>query len=301
MTEIRRRPGDGTGGLRTGSATFESLREQAVALRREGLSRRQIRDRLAVHNNDILNRLLDGEAPPEWTKRPNAKDDERARARELRLQGMTYDQIQVELGCSKSSISLWVRDLPKPDRLRSKEEASAIAKRGWERTLQLRETERQMVKNAAARDIGPLSDRELFLVGVGLYWAEGSKDKAYARRERVIFVNSDPDMIRLHLAWLRLLDVEDEHLRYSLMIHETADASSAEAFWADLTGADASQFLKTTLKRHNPRTTRKNTGESYHGCLAIRVLKSADLYRRIEGWWCGIVGAAPDPDQRNRT
>lgn len=49
-------------------ADFEGLREQAVALRREGLSRRQIRDRLHVDNNDILNRLLEGEPPPEWTK-----------------------------------------------------------------------------------------------------------------------------------------------------------------------------------------------------------------------------------------
>ncbi|MGW5764229.1 hypothetical protein ACWEWM_22310, partial [Streptomyces tendae] len=76
-------------------ADFEGLRERAVALRREGLSRRQIRDRLHVDNNDILNRLLEGEPPPEWTKRPRAKDDLRERARELRLQGRTYDQIQM--------------------------------------------------------------------------------------------------------------------------------------------------------------------------------------------------------------
>ncbi len=106
-------------------ADFEGLREQAVALRREGLSRRQIRDRLHVDNNDLLNRLLEGEPAPEWTKRPHAKDDVRAKARELRLQGMTYDQIQVELGCSKGSISLWVRDLPKPQRKRTREESSA--------------------------------------------------------------------------------------------------------------------------------------------------------------------------------
>ncbi len=93
MTDVRRRDGDGTGGLRDGSATFEELREQAVALRREGLSRRQIRDRLKVHNNNLLNRLLDGEPPPEWTKRPNAKDDLRAAAREMRTRGMTYDEI----------------------------------------------------------------------------------------------------------------------------------------------------------------------------------------------------------------
>lgn len=72
-------------------ADFEGLRTQAVALRREGLSRRRIRDRLHVDNNDLLNRLLQGEPAPEWTKRPRAKDDVRAKARELRLQGMTYD------------------------------------------------------------------------------------------------------------------------------------------------------------------------------------------------------------------
>ncbi|MEU8841462.1 hypothetical protein AB0D97_20400 [Streptomyces roseus] len=301
MTEIRRRPGDGTGGLRTGAATFEALREQAVALRREGLSRRQIRDRLHVHNNDILNRLLDGEPAPEWTKRPNAKDDLRAGARELRLRGMTYDQIQVELGCSKSSISLWVRDLPKPERRRSPEEASAVAKRGWERTLQLREAERCRTKQEAATEIGDLSDRELFILGVGLYWSEGSKDKPYERRERAVFVNSDPDMISVYLAWLRLLGVGDDQVRYFLMIHESADVAEAERFWAEHAGADPSRFTKTTLKRHNPTTQRRNTGEKYRGCLAVRVLKSADLYRRIEGWWCGIVGAAAHHDPRNRT
>lgn len=62
-------------------ADFEDLREQAVTLRRKGLSRRQIRDRLQVHNNDLLNRLLEGEPAPEWTKRPNAKDDLREKAR----------------------------------------------------------------------------------------------------------------------------------------------------------------------------------------------------------------------------
>lgn len=71
----QRRRGDGTGGLLTGTATFEELRDRAVALRREGLSRRQIRDHLKVGNNDLLNRLLEGEPPPEWTKRPRAKDD----------------------------------------------------------------------------------------------------------------------------------------------------------------------------------------------------------------------------------
>ncbi len=67
-------------------ADFAGLRERAVALRRTGYSLRRIRDELKVFNNDILNRLVKGEPPPEWTKRPRAKDDLRAKARELRLQ-----------------------------------------------------------------------------------------------------------------------------------------------------------------------------------------------------------------------
>ncbi|MFB6718206.1 hypothetical protein [Streptomyces sp. NPDC056358] len=277
-------------------ADFEGLREQAVALRREGLSRRQIRDRLHVHNNDILNRLLEGEPAPEWTKRPNAKDDLREKARELRRQGMTYDRIQVELGCSKSSISLWVRDLPRPERKRTREEASAIARRGWEVALRRREEERQEAKKRAQSEIDPMSTNELFLLGVGLYWAEGSKSKPHHTQERVTFINSDPDMIKVFLAWLRLLGVSNDQLRFHVHIHETADATSAERFWADLVGPGVGKFGKTSIKRHNPRTNRKNTGEGYQGCLTIRVNQSAALYRRIEGWWCGIVGAAPSVD-----
>ncbi|WP_030751791.1 helix-turn-helix domain-containing protein [Streptomyces sp. NRRL S-31] len=278
-------------------ADFENLRQRAVTLRRAGHSLRQIRDALKVSNNDLLHRLVKGEPPPEWTKRPNARDDLRARARELRLRGWTYDRIQAELGCSRSSVSLWVRDLPKPERRRTPGQAAAIARKGWEERLRVRDEERRRAKEDARRSIGELSPRELFLVGVGLYWAEGSKDKPYDRRENVVFVNSDPAMITVFLAWLDLLQVERERLRFGLMIHENADVRGAERYWAGLVGADASAFYKTTLKKHNPRTVRKNTGDTYRGCLMIKVLKGADLYRRIEGWWCGIVGAATSTDR----
>ncbi|AKN72433.1 hypothetical protein QR97_24060 [Streptomyces sp. PBH53] len=282
-------------------ADFERLREQAVALRRAGYSLRQIRDELKIHNNDLLNRLVQGEPPPEWTKRPRAKDDLRERARELRLQGWTYDRIQVELGCSKGSISLWVRDLPRPERRDPIEQAKLAARKRWEHELAIRDEERLKTKRAAQEEIGSLSDRELFMAGVALYWAEGTKDKPHARRERVAFVNSDPHVIQLFLAWLDLLRVERGDVSYRVMIHESADVEGAERYWADLVGADPGTFGKTTLKRHNPKTVRKNTGEAYRGCLVIVVRQSAELYRRIEGWWYGIVGAVTATDLPHRT
>ncbi|MCK1796854.1 hypothetical protein MTQ01_12670 [Streptomyces sp. XM4193] len=266
------------------------LRARAVALRRAGFSRREIRDRLGVPGNSTLTALLAGEPPPVGSRRPNAKDELRARARGLRAQGRTYDEITAALGVSKSSVSLWVRDLPKPptppERLRRMSEA----RWGPHRAERARERERVRVESAA--EVGLLSDRELFLVGVGLYWAEGAKSKPHRPSERVRFVNSDPGMIALFLRWLDLLGVERERLTFRLMIHERADVAAAERYWAEEVGVAVSRLAPTTLKRHNPKTGRGNTGENYRGCFVVTVLKSADLYRRIEGWWCGIVGAA---------
>ncbi|NUR68004.1 MAG: hypothetical protein HOQ47_19815 [Streptomyces sp.] len=280
---------------------FEGLRERAVALRRQGYSLRQIRDELQVHNKEILQRLVEGEPPPEWTKRPRAKDDLRERARELRRQGWTYNQIQAELGCSKSSVSLWVRDLPHPEPKCTPEEQRARMNEGLARLHASRDQERQATKLAAAAAVGDLSDRELFLAGVALYWAEGAKDKPYSRRELVLFVNSDPGVIAVFLAWLNLLEVATDRLRFRVMIHESADVPAAERYWADLVGAERTAFNKTTLKKHNPKTVRKNVGDTYRGCLVISVLRSADLYRRIEGAWYGIVGAVRPGDLSNRT
>lgn len=273
-------------------ADLEGLREKAVALRRQGLSLRQIRDELKIYNNDFLNQLVKGEPPPAWTKRPRAKDDLRERARELRLQGWTYDQIEAELGCSRSSVSLWVRDLPKPEPRYTPEEQRALMQAGLARLRATQDEERRRTRENARQEAGTLTDRELFLTGVALYWAEGSKSKSYDRRERAIFVNSDPGVIRVYLAWLDLLGVSRERLRFRVLIHESADVDAAHRHWAGIAGVEASTFAKPTLKKHNPKTVRKNTGDDYHGCLVVTVARSAELYNRIEGWWSGIVAHA---------
>ncbi|MDO0927339.1 helix-turn-helix domain-containing protein [Streptomyces sp. TG1A-8] len=282
-------------------ADFEGLRERAVALRRGGHGLRRIGDELGVRDKDVLSRLVKGEAPPEWTKRPRAKDDLRERARALRLQGWTYDRIRAELGCSKSSVSLWVRDLPRPEPTCTPEERQARMNAGLARLHAARDQERRAAKQAAAEAVGALSDREPYLAGVALYWAEGTKDKPHARRQSVEFVNSDPGVIGVFLAWLDLLGVGRDRLHCRVVIHDSADVAAAERHWADLVGRERSDLGRTVLKRYGPKTVRKNTGESYRGCLGIEVRRGADLYRRVEGAWYGIVGAVLPGDASNRT
>ena len=92
------------------------IKERARELRRQGMSVKQIVAELGLHSTHTVQDWVMGVPPPAWTRRPRAKDEERARARELRSQGLTYDEIASELNVSKSSISLWTRDLPHPER-----------------------------------------------------------------------------------------------------------------------------------------------------------------------------------------
>jgi hypothetical protein len=58
---------------------LDHLRDQAVLLRRQGKALRQIKAILGPMSNATLHDALRGEPPPEWTRRPNAKDGLRAR------------------------------------------------------------------------------------------------------------------------------------------------------------------------------------------------------------------------------
>jgi transposase-like protein len=87
-------------------------KERAIEMRRGGKSRSQIAEILGVRSTSgALGRWLKGVPQPGWTKRPNAKDDLHAAAIELRLRGWTYSEIARELGVSKASLSLWLRDV----------------------------------------------------------------------------------------------------------------------------------------------------------------------------------------------
>jgi transcriptional regulator with XRE-family HTH domain len=280
---------------------LDHLRHQAVLLRRQGKSLSPIKAILGPMSNATLHDALRGVPPPEWTRRPNAKDGLRARARELRDQGLDYEEIAAALGVARSSVSLWVRDLPVPERLsyaECRKRSAEGARRYWAAERPVREARRTAVRDAAATQIGALTDRELLIAGAIAYWCEGAKSKPHRRSDRVMFINSDPDLVRFFLCFLDATGTARTDLRFRIYIHESADVPAAQRFWLEITGAPADQFFTPTLKRHNPKTVRKKVGEDYHGCLRIDVYRSADLYRKIEGWAASSMGASRAADRK---
>jgi transposase len=263
------------------------LRERAITLRLEGKSLREIKQALGPVSNTTLHAALRDTPPPAWTRRPNAKDDIKAQARDLRDQGLAYDEIAARLHISKSSVSLWVRDLPIPERLSYEEcrkRAADGAQRYWETERQVRASQRASEVAAAAAELGTLTDREILIAGAIAYWCEGAKNKPNRKDDRVMFINSDPALITFFLRFLDTTGVSRADLILRVYIHENADVEAAQQFWLEVTGTQPSQFRRPTLKRHNPKTIRKNVGEDYRGCLRIDVRGSRELYRRIEGW-----------------
>lgn len=268
-----------------------SNRERAIELRQQGLSLSQIAEALGLKSGGrSLSKWLRDVPPPEWTKRPNAKDDLREQAIALRREGKSYREIRERIPVSKSSLSLWLTDVVLTEEQRERLEVlKRVGQTKAARTIQARRLTRQRATIDGARaQIPAVAESELFVAGVVLYWAEGSKAKPWRPGEQVDLINSDPDVIRLFLRWLALLGIGLDRLVFTISIHESADVATAERYWRSVVGERAC-FRKPVLKRHNPRTVRKNTGDDYHGCLVVYVRRSTDLYRQIAGWWAGIV------------
>jgi hypothetical protein len=267
----------------------DRLRERARDLRRAGRTVRQIHAELPQLSRTKLLGYIRDIPPARRNLRVRHKDEVREKARELRLQGRTYTEIAAALGISKSTCSVWCADLPAAIPGPGKKRAST-----WGSRLQRRDERRQAVKERARNEVMVLSTRELMLVGTALYWAEGAKDKPWQRREELLFTNMDPDVITVYLAWLDMLGVPAADRGYRIQIHQSADLAAAHAYWADIVGIGVTDFAKPTIKRHKPLTKRKNRGETYHGCLVVRVKQSAERYWRMDGWWRGVVDVVRD-------
>jgi hypothetical protein len=226
------------------------------------------------------------------THRPQELRD---RASQLRMQGWSVPRIATELGIAKSTAFLWVRHIPlaadEASRLRRREHAKAMTDARWEPHRQQRDRRRAEVHDDCATLVGKLSGRDLLLLGAAIYWCEGEKAKPWRRVERQSFVNSDVGLLRIFLRFLEAVGVDRGQPTYRVLIHETADADVAAAWWARELKIPPDRFRKPTIKRHVPTTVRHNVDCDYHGCLVIYVPRSRELYWRVEGVVQTIVAA----------
>ncbi len=207
----------------------------------------------------------------------------------LRRSGFSYSEILKQIPVAKSTLALWLQSvgLSKKQKQRLTEKRIAAAFRGGARKKAIRLETIKRIHEDAAKDIVAISVREFFLLGVTLYWGEGSKEKDFAPGSAVIFTNSDPRMVRIFVKWLlEICRVSINDICPELYIHEHAARRVPEAviFWSLATGLHKDCFSRVYFKRNKFNTKRHNVGEKYYGLLRIRVLRSSSLNRKIAGW-----------------
>lgn len=212
---------------------------------------------------------------------------------DLRQQGFSYGEILRHIPVAKSTLSLWLRSVGLSKRTRHvlSEKKRLAGLRGGAARHNQRTALVQKVFDACKQDIQHITSRELLLMGVMLYWAEGAKEKDAYPGSGIRFANSDARMIRLFLVWLmKSARISQKEIFFSLYIHSNQkdDIGRHRRYWSKETGFDVSHFERVYYKNHNPKTNRSNIGDSYHGVLNIMVRSSSLLLRKIAGWVTAI-------------
>jgi hypothetical protein len=211
--------------------------------------------------------------------------DTRVAARELRAQGRSLGAIALAVGAARSTVSLWVRDIPLPEAERAALTA-ADPVRSRRRTGQLAWSRLTREARLAAQDAGRrrarARDDPLHFAGCMLFWAEGSK-----HRNDVTFTNADSEMVRFFLRFLReCYGVTDEQLRLSINCHlgNGLTLTEIEAWWLGRLGLPASCLRKAAVNRPSSASKRVRRPLT-HGTARLVVHSTAiaqSLYGAIQ-------------------
>ncbi|MFA4999923.1 MAG: hypothetical protein WC545_00995 [Patescibacteria group bacterium] len=220
-----------------------------------------------------------------------SKTSDKEKAVKFRRRGYSYSDILKEVPVAKSTLSMWLRSvgLSQSQKQRLTDKKLAAIRKGGERKREIRISTTKRIKDEARRDISQLNDRDLWLIGIALYWAEGQKERG--RGSLVALGNSDRFLIQVFLKWLiDICKIPKNDIHFWLFLHKTAAERLPEVqkYWSQATGFPLDEFKKVTWKRNQISSNRKNRGEGYYGLLRVIVRRSTNLNRRIQGWVEGI-------------
>lgn len=194
---------------------------------------------------------------------------QRQRARELRSESWTLLDIATELGVSKSSVSVWVRDVDFEPRPRNRGHSSHRV-----HPLRLKkEAEIERCRVEAEEFVGILTHRELTMFCLGLYAGEGGKTEG-----AVSMANTNPVYLRILLVWLRAnFNVEEHRLRAKIYLHEGLDLEAATKFWSECLNIPVDQFRAPYRAAADP--TRRHS-KHLMGCATV-LYSCTTTHRRL--------------------
>ncbi|KKP33043.1 MAG: hypothetical protein A2312_01285 [Candidatus Staskawiczbacteria bacterium RIFOXYB2_FULL_32_9] len=202
-----------------------------------------------------------------------------------RKKGYSYNMISQKIGVSKSTLSNWLCNIPfSPNReLIERIGLAKLKSASFKHNQKIAEIIE--MKSLAKKELGKITKRDLWMLGIGLYLGEGAK--AF---ENLGFSNSDPDVIKIIINWFKK-NCGLENINFNPYIHIYPDnnINKTISYWSKLTGIPKKQFGKVIVDiRTNKVKVKRKTLP--HGTIDIRIRTHGNkdfgkkLHRRIMGW-----------------
>lgn len=201
---------------------------------------------------------------------------------ELRKSGLSYKEIQKTITASKGVLSGWFRHLELSEKeIDNLHNNSQIRQFNGRLKASLTNKKKRLEREESAYNFAKdrfevLKMDSMFLVGVSLYWAEGSRKTGNFQ-----FINSDPDMINFMYKWIqKYLNIDKENIKFRVFTHKVGNYMAHLPFWSNLLNVNINTFQKTIFKP-TVHITKKNP--TYNGCLRLTIFSIYQL-RLMKAW-----------------
>ena len=212
----------------------------------------------------------------------------------LRRKGFSYSEIKNLITVPKSTLSLWLRKLKlsnsQSERLNKKR--IQAGKRGVKKRILQTSKAIKEIKENSMKDIQDISKRELWLMGIILYWRENfSKEDDKELQKGVRFTNSDPYLIKLFLKWLYDIgELTKKEIKFEIFIKKDSKdvIDKAISYWSKATSFPKKHFKHIYFFRRVVLKKEKTSKRYSYGLLQVRVKASSMLARQISGWIKGM-------------
>ncbi len=210
----------------------------------------------------------------------------RQKAIELRKQGKTYGQIKSELGISKSTLSDWLSGYSLSEKQlgllqKSKKFSRQLAVEKIRLTKQKKHDKRlnDTYQNELKR-WRCLTQRELELAGIFLYWGEGAK----LINGPISLNNTDPAVLKFTLYWLRkALKIPKNKIEVFLHLYNDMDIKKEMNYWSRELKMPLNQFAKPYIKNSSRiNIIHKGFGHGTCGLRVSSILKKEKIMMAIK-------------------
>ena len=216
------------------------------------------------------------------------------RAVKLRKLGRSYREIAQTLRISKATAYIWTRKvkLSRSARNRIQRKTEESLKRGLiaynKIHGKIRSEEaakiRGKYKIRAFKEIKCLSLKNLKLIGIALYWAEGDKKN----RNMFRFTNSDPFIIKIMMKFLKeIAEIPEEKIIARMHIYPQINPQAALLYWSKIANLPKTRFVKPFFQISRASKHKRKHNALPYGTLHLEVYNT-ELTWKMKGWIEGV-------------